>query len=83
MNGRATTMITPSKKAKNTKTNKIVMTAELTAALRQAYFCCREVGSRNQSDYEIGCMEAAEQLRTVLRAVGADPEAADAYPFRR
>lgn len=82
MNGRVTTMITPSKKAKNTKTSKIAMTSELVAALRQAYFCCREIGSRNQSDYEVGCIHAAEQIRTALQAIGADPEARDAYQFR-
>ena len=75
-------MTTITKKTKATPTTKVTLTPELTAALRQAYFSCREVGSRNQSDYEIGCMEAAERIRTVLCAVGADPEAADAYPFR-
>jgi hypothetical protein len=75
-------MITPSEKTKTTKTTKIAMTPELIAALRQAYSCCREIGSRNQSDYEIGCIQAAEQIRAALQAVGADPEARDAYQFR-
>lgn len=77
-----TTMPTPTAKAENTKTTKIAMTSDLSAALRQAYFCCREIGSRNQSDYEVGCMQAAEKIRTTLCAVGADPEAPDAYKVR-
>ena len=75
-------MTTTAKQAKATKTTKIALTPELSAALRQAYFCCREIGSRNQSDYEIESMQAAEQIRTTLRAAGADPEAADAYRAR-
>lgn len=74
--------MTTTKQAKTTRTTKIVMTPELIAALRHAYFCCREIGSRNQSDYEIESMQAAQQIRTTLCAVGADPEAADAYRFR-
>jgi hypothetical protein len=35
------------------KTTTITMTREFKAALRMAYFCCREIGHRNQSDYEI------------------------------
>ncbi|MBK5295288.1 MAG: hypothetical protein JJE04_26875 [Acidobacteriia bacterium] len=75
-------MTTTIKQAKATETTKIALTPELSAALRQAYFCCREIGSRNESDYEIESMQAAEQIRTALRAVGADPEAADAYRAR-
>lgn len=72
-------MTTPTKMTKTTKTPPIALTSELIAALRQAYFCCREIGSRNQSDYEIECMQAAEQIRATLSAVGSDPEAAGAY----
>ena len=68
---------------KKTQSNKIEMTQELLVALRQAYFCCREIGSRNQSDYEIESMKAAEQIRTAVRAAGADPESADAFSTRR
>ena len=55
------------------KPTKITMTPELCGALRQAYFCCREIGSRNQSDYEIESMQAAEQIRKALRSIGAAP----------
>jgi len=65
---------TTKKQPKATRATKITLTPELSAALRQAYFCCREIGSRNQSDYEIQSMQAAEQIRTALRAAGSDPE---------
>jgi hypothetical protein len=56
------------------KTTTITMTREFKAALRMAYFCCREIGHRNQSDYEIESNLASYRIREVLVASGDDPE---------
>lgn len=50
----------------------LTLTAELESALVRAYYCCREVGSRNWSAYELEANQAAERIAVALRGLGTN-----------
>lgn len=48
----------------------LYLTPDLEAAMVRAYYCCREVGSCDRTDYEAEANQAADCIAMALRSMG-------------